>query len=32
MSWIKLDKKILEKIPESEIEKFVNIAKEKFPN
>ena len=32
MSWIKLDKKILEKIPESEIEKFVKIAKEKFPN
>jgi len=32
MSWIKLDKKILEKIPESEIEKFANIAKEKFPN
>jgi proteasome alpha subunit len=32
MSWIKLDKKILEKIPESEIEKFINIAKEKFPN
>ncbi len=31
MSWVKLDKKILEKIPESEIEKFVNIAKEKFP-
>ena len=32
MSWIKLDKKILEKIPESEIEKFAKIAKEKFPN
>ncbi len=32
MSWIKHDKKILEKVPESEIEKFVNIAKEKFPN
>ena len=32
MSWVKLDKKILEKIPESEIEKFVKIAKEKFPN
>ena len=32
MSWVKLDKKILEKIPESEIEKFAKIAKEKFPN
>ncbi len=32
MSWVKLDRKILEKIPESEIEKFVKIAKEKFPN
>ncbi len=32
MSWIKLGKKILEKIPESEIEKFAKIAKEKFPN
>ena len=30
MSWIKLDKKILEKVQESELEKFVNIAKEKF--
>ncbi len=32
MSWVKLGKKILEKIPESEIEKFSKIAKEKFPN
>ena len=32
MSWVKLSKKILEKIPESEIEKFSKIAKEKFPN
>lgn len=32
MSWVNLSKKILEKIPESEIEKFVKIAKEKFPN
>ena len=32
MSWVKLDKKILEKIPESELEKFSKIAKEKFPN
>ena len=32
MSWIKLGKKILEKIPESEIEKFSKIANEKFPN
>jgi len=31
MSWVKKDKKILEKISESEIEKFVQIAKEKFP-
>ena len=31
MSWIKKDKKILEKVSESEIEKFVQIAKEKFP-
>ncbi len=32
MSWIKLDKKVLEKVSDSDIEKFVNIAKEKFPN
>ncbi len=32
MSWVRLSKKILEKIPESEIEKFVKTAKEKFPN
>ena len=32
MSWVKLGKKILEKIPGSEIEKFSKIAKEKFPN
>ena len=31
MSWVKKDKKILEKVSESEIEKFVQIAKEKFP-
>ncbi len=31
MSWVKKDKKILEKISESEIEKFDQIAKEKFP-
>ena len=30
MSWVKKDKKILEKVPEIEIEKFVKIAKEKF--
>jgi proteasome alpha subunit len=30
MSWVKKDKKILEKVSESEIEKFVQIAKEKF--
>jgi len=32
MSWIKLDKKVLEKVSESDIEKFVKIAGEKFPN
>jgi len=32
MSWIKHDKKVFEKVSESDIEKFVNIAKEKFPN
>jgi len=31
MSWIKKDKKILEKVSESEMEKFVHIAKEKLP-
>lgn len=31
MSWIKTDKKILEKVSESEIENFAKIAKEKFP-
>jgi len=31
MSWVKKDKKILKKVSESEIEKFVQIAKEKFP-
>ena len=31
MSWVKKDKRILEKVSESEIEKFVQIAKEKFP-
>jgi proteasome alpha subunit len=32
MSWITSSKKVLEKIPESEIEKFSKIANEKFPN
>lgn len=31
MSWITLDKQILEKVPESEIEKFAKTAKQKFP-
>jgi proteasome alpha subunit len=31
MSWVKKDKKLLKKVSESEIEKFVQIAKEKFP-
>ena len=30
MSWIKLDKKILEKVSESDIEKFAQIASQKF--
>ena len=32
MSWVKLDKKILEKVSESDIEKYAKIAKEKFPS
>jgi len=32
MSWINLDKKILEKISESDIEKFAQIASQKFTN
>lgn len=32
MSWVKLDKKVLEKVPESEIERFVQMANEKFPH
>jgi proteasome alpha subunit len=31
MSWIKLDKQTFEKVPESEIEKFVKTASQKFP-
>jgi len=31
MSWIRLDKQILEKVSESEIEKFVKAASQKFP-
>lgn len=30
MSWIKLDKKILEKVSESDVEKFVQAANQKF--
>ena len=30
MSWVKMDKKVLEKVTDSDIEKFVKIAKEKF--
>jgi len=30
MSWIKKDKKILEKVSESDIEKFAQIASQKF--
>ena len=32
MSWIRLDKKTLEKVSESDIEKFSKIANEKFAN
>ena len=32
MSWIKHDKKILEKVSESDIEKFMQIASQKFKN
>ncbi len=32
MSWIKKDKKILEKVSESDIEKFAQIASQKFKN
>jgi proteasome alpha subunit len=31
MSWITLEKKVLEKVSESEIEKFVKTASQKFP-
>jgi proteasome alpha subunit len=31
MSWITLEKKVLEKVSESEIEKFVKLASQKFP-
>jgi proteasome alpha subunit len=31
MSWIKLDKQIMEKVSDSEIENFVQSAKQKFP-
>lgn len=31
MSWVKTDKKILEKVPESQIEQYAAQAKEKFP-
>ena len=32
MSWIKLDKKILEKVSDSDIEKFAQMASQKFKN
>jgi hypothetical protein len=32
MSWIKHDKKVLEKVSESDIEKFTQIASQKFKN
>ena len=32
MSWIKQDKKFLEKISEADLEKFAKLAKEKFPH
>jgi len=32
MSWVKQDKKIMEKISEADLEKFANLAKEKFPH
>ena len=31
MSWIKQDKKIMEKVSEADLEKFAKLAKEKFP-
>ena len=31
MSWIKLDKQIMEKVSDSDIENFVQSAKQKFP-
>jgi proteasome alpha subunit len=31
MSWIRLDKQTFEKVPESDIEKFVKTASQKFP-
>ena len=30
MSWIRLDKQVLEKVSESDIEKFVQAASQKF--
>ena len=32
MSWVKQDKKIMEKISEANLEKFAKLAKEKFPH
>jgi len=32
MSWIKQDKKIMEKVSEADLEKFAKLAKEKFPH
>ena len=32
MSWVKQDKKIMEKISEADLEKFAKLAKEKFPH
>ena len=32
MSWIKHDKKIMEKVSEADLEKFAKLAKEKFPH
>ena len=32
MSWIKADKKILEKVSESELEKLAQVAQQKFPS
>ena len=32
MSWIKIDKKIMEQVSEADLEKFAKLAKEKFPH